>query len=629
MSDPKFSWTRAIGEVRSLVATSLDKGLCLLREYLERHPLQGFELELVGRLLRDVPGLPESSFPEIRVAILASYTSDPLANAVRVALLVEGHRGVIYEAPYGTYRQEIIADRSGMYEFKPNIVLVAVNPSEILDAGGTTPGPETASGAVERLVDEWRTLWSVLARRTNGVIFQHTLDAKDAAYLGVAERRISWSPRRLISDLNDRLLDTAPAAVKWVDVEALSARVGHNNWHDPRLALHGKFGFSARYLPEYARLLGSVVRNQLGRGHKALIVDLDNTLWGGVIGDDGMSGIRLGPGTAEGEAYQAFCRYLAGLGRRGVILGICSKNEMANVTEVFEQHPHISLTLDDFSVVRCNWDDKASNLRAIAEELNIDLSALVFVDDNPAECELVRQRLPAVRVINLDGDPAYFVRRLDDEYLFESQRYLPEDLKRAASYRARRQSAKLQALATDLDAYLRSLEMRGELWLAQKEDIGRLAQMEGKTNQFNVTTRRWNSDQIEDFLQSKSHDVLCFRLADRFADHGLVGSMIVSYSSDEARILSWLLSCRVFSRTCEEFMLAGLLRRAAQKQAKRIVGEYVATPKNRVVESLFVRLGFAPTYADSLFDLSLPVDALPKSFIAEGSVKIAATEGAA
>jgi FkbH-like protein len=594
---------------------SVHETLRALREHMRRHPIQGFELEMLGRLLRDLPAGSETSLPIIRVAILSNFTSEPVASAVHVALLSEGFRAVVYEAPFGAYRQEIVSPGSALYEFKPDMILLAVSTNDVTEVPSVSATPAEVERALSQEVERWRPLWAELSKRSNAVILQQTLEVPEATFLGMAEQRACWSPRRFIAALKERLIEAAPADVKWVDVDSLAAYVGRANWNDPRLAHHGRFGFSGRFLPDYARLLGSVMRGTLGRSRKALIVDLDNTLWGGVIGDDGPSGIRLGPGTAEGEAYEAFCRYLGNLARRGVILGICSKNDMANVAEVFEHHRHMPLTLDMFSVVRCNWEDKATNLSAIAEELNIDPSAIVFVDDNPAECELIRQRLPSAQIVQLDGDPASFIRRLEREYLFESQNYSTEDVNRTASYRARKQSTQLQAHAADLDTYLESLEMRGEVWSAKSADIGRLAQMEAKTNQFNLTTRRWTASHLTGFMQAEDHDALCFQLVDRFADHGLVGSMVVHYKNEEARILSWLLSCRVFSRTCEEFMLIDLIQRAKRRGIRQIIGEYVSTPKNKVVENLFARLGFEPRGATGKYGLTLSSRGLPRSLI--------------
>ena len=615
MGTSKFSWARAIGEARSSLSSSVEVSIRTLRDQLQTHPLQGFELEILGRFLRDVPVGSDSTLPALRVAIVSGYTSEPLANAMRVALLREGFRAEVYEAPFGVYRQEILASNSGLYAFEPDLILVVPPATDITGMPAGLVSSDEVEVALDREVEQWRTLWAELNKSSNAAILQHTFGIPDNTFLGIAERRIPWNPAKFIAKLNDRLIVATPGAVYWVDVDNLAATVGRYNWHDPRLRFHGKFCFSTRFLPEYATLLGGVLRSVLSRTWKALIVDLDNTLWGGIIGDDGLDGISLGPDTPEGEAYQAFCRYVSDLGRRGVILGICSKNEMTNVVEVFEKHRHMPLRLDEFAAVRCNWDDKASSLAAIALELNIDVSALVFVDDNPAECELVRQTLPAVRVVQLDDDPASFVRRLDSERLFDSQGFSAEDLKRAESYQAKAKSATLQGAALDLETYLSSMEMHGEVWIARKEDLPRLAQMEAKTNQFNPTTRRWTSEQISQFMAAQDHDVLCFQLIDRFADHGLVGNMIVSYQGAEVRILSWLLSCRVFSRTCEEYMLSKLVKRAQERGVHRVVGEYIATEKNKVVADLFTNLGFVITDNGGLFALEMPNASLPQTFV--------------
>ena len=615
MVTTKFSWVQALGDARKSVDSSAGTMLRTLREQLRNNTLQGFELEMLGRFLRDVPTCKDGAFPALRVAIVSGYTSEPFANATRVALLAEGFCAEVYEAPFGVYRQEILSPNSELYAFKPNLVLLIPPAAEIT---GTPIGPlvpEEVEAALNREVDQWRSLWAELSNCSNAIVLQHTFDIADHTLLGIAERRTLWSPSRFISELNGRLIEAAPGAVNWVDIDHLSTLVGRLNWHDPRLKYHGKLAFSSRYLPEYTNLLGGALRSALGRTRKALIVDLDNTLWGGVIGDDGLDGIHLGPNTPVGEAYQAFCKYVGDLGRRGVILGICSKNEQANVAEVFEKHQHMPLSLAEFSVIRCNWNDKASNLKEIALELNINVSALVFVDDNPAECELIRQMLPSVHVIQLDNDPAFFVRRLDSECLFDSQRFSAEDIKRAESYKARSKAAALQSVSADLDTYLKSLEMFGDLWLASDQEIPRLAQMEAKTNQFNLTTRRWTADQISYFVNSQDHDVLCFQLGDQFADHGLVGSMIVSYESTEARILSWLLSCRVFSRTCEEFMLNELVIYAHKRGVDKIVGEYIPTEKNKVVANLYSRLGFVINDNSGSFEFHISASHQEKTFV--------------
>ena len=527
-----------------------------------------------------------------RVAILSTYTTQPIATAVRCAFLSEGIIADVYEAPFAAYIQEILSPESGLYEYRPDMVVIAVGASEAQSHFEGAVTDDAIQQALEKHTVHWQKLWETLNLRLGKPVLQHVSEVPEEEFLGIAERRAKWSPSRIAELANSGLINSSPSLVRWVDVDRLAARVGRENWHDQRLSHHGKYGFSPRFLRDYTVLLTAAVRGALGKTPKALILDLDNTLWGGVIGDDGLEGIRLGVDTPEGEAYLAFCRYVKRLGQRGVILGICSKNEFSIATEVFKSHPQMPLRLEDFAVISCNWDDKASNLQKLAEELNIDISTMVFLDDNPAECELVRQALPKVMTINMDGDPALFARKLDQLHLFDLQEFSDVDMKRTASYQARAMSSRLKIAATDFDGYLVSLEMFGEVWVARQEDVSRLAQMEAKTNQFNLTTRRWNAEHIQAFMASPDHDVLCFRLKDRFADHGLVGSVIVSYQMGEACILSWLLSCRVFSRTCEEFILEKLVRRAKDRGVHLITGEYVASEKNSVVANLYLRLGF-------------------------------------
>lgn len=599
---------------RSLQAGDITSVRTNLQKLIRSQLLSSAQYNIVSDLARDLSDCTQSP-DTIRIAVLGIYTTQPIITATRCALLAEGMLVEIYEAPFGTYRQEILSPNSDLYTFQPDIVVIATHFSEIDIHLRVPMTNEEVNKTLEFETEQWQALWTVLHERLGKPVIQHMFDAPEEEFLGIAERRAEWSPSRFIAQLNDKFLSVAPGFVRWVDVDRLAARVGRQNWSDKRLYHHGKFGFSPRFLPEYTALLTASFRSVLGKTSKALIVDLDNTLWGGVIGDDGLSGIQLGSDTPNGEAYQTFCEYLKRLVQRGVILGICSKNEISIATEVFEKHSHMPLELDDFAIVCCNWNDKASNLRKIAEELNIDISAIVFIDDNPAECDLISQTLPEVWTIHMDGDPALFARKIDGLHLFESNEISDADLKRSKSYRAKTKSDALEAAAPDLESYLDSLAMRGVMWSACKDDLPRLAQMELKTNQFNLTTQRWTSDQINRFIEDKNHEVLCFQLIDRFADHGLVGSMIISYQGAEARILSWLLSCRVFSRTCEEFMLIELAKRVQDRGVCKIAGEYIATEKNKVVAKLFTRLGFVNADDSGVFLLEMPNVSVPQTYV--------------
>lgn len=592
MEPPVFSWLMALPAIKKAVAADVNAGLRTLRDTLRVQPLQGFELELTGRLLRDVPVMDLTELPTYRLAVLASFTSEPVANAARVALLREGYVADVYEAPFGSYRQAILSPESDLYAFRPDAVVIAASAADSTHRPRTPMPDQEVEEALDREIEQWRALWDLIASRLNAPVLQHLCEVPEEEFLGIAERRAAWTPSRFMQSLNERLVAVAPSFVKWIDVDRLAARVGRQNWHDVRLYHHGKMGFNPRFLPDYSVLFSAAWRSAAGKTRKALILDLDNTLWGGVLGDEGIDGVRLGPDSAEGEAYQAFCRYVKGLGQRGVILGICSKNELATIVDMFEHHPHMPLTLDEFAVVACNWDDKASNLLKLVHDLNIDASSVVFVDDNPAECEWIRQSIPEIRTIQLDGDPAQFVRTLDHQHLFDSQALSREDLTRSESYKARAQSTAALAQAIDLDAHLASLEMKALVVTAGPAELPRLAQMEMKTNQFNLTTRRLTLEQLGAMSASPDAQILAISLTDRFTNHGLVSYVASRVVADTLVITDWLMSCRVFSRTLEHLVFNRLADDAAAKGLRAIELCFNPTAKNKLMEPLFERLGF-------------------------------------
>lgn len=563
----------------------------------------------------------ETGFARRRIAVLGNHTTEPLAAVIRCTLLKDGIAATVYEAPYGAWRQELLNPESGLYRYKPDAVVIAVDIAELHRMPDGALGEAAVRESIGAEVRDWQELWAVLDARLGRPVLQHLFVQPEEGFIGPAERRLCWSASRYVDTVNQQLIEAAPAFVRWIDLDRLAALVGRRNWSDPRLYHHGKIPFSPRFLPDYSRAFLGAWRAVMGRTKKALVVDLDNTLWGGVIGDDGLEGIELGVGTAEGEAYGDFCTYLKALGRRGVILAVASKNDPAIAREVFERHSGMPLKLADLGAFVCSWNDKATMLRQIASELNIDISSLVFIDDNPAECELVRRELPEVEVIGLTGDPATFRRRIDEAGLFDAATVSAEDLRRSESYAARRKAAELKTAATDLDAFLAQLEMRGRLRPAMPEDMPRLAQMEMKTNQFNVMSRRLSGETLERLADDPDVVFLVLELADKFADHGLIASLIARAEGDVLRIESWLMSCRVFERTAEQFMINGLAQIAHGRGAKAIIGEYAPTQKNGIVAELYPRLAFKPLQdsAGHRWRLTMPAKPL-RSFIAEEEI---------
>ena len=570
--------------------------LTRLRAGLRFGKPEPFEYDLAGQLLGEIGAVvpAPAAFPTYRVGLVADHTTTTLANAIRCALLMEGLLPVVYEAPFGAVFQEILDRHSGLYREPRDAVLMAFHhrmieyPEQPL--GGAGPAEELAA----RVVGRWAEAWAALQQNLGCQVWQHILVPSGLAGLGAVEQSLPAAPDQFIGRINQLSRERAPAFVHWVDTASLAQQVGFRNWHDPRMYYYGKFGFNPQYVRDYINVFLGAFRAATGRNRKVLITDLDNTLWGGVVGDAGLAEIKLGPGTPEGEAHEAFCRYLKSLKERGVMLAVCSKNDAATAREVFERHPHMPLRLADFSAFCCNWSDKAGNVLQIAKELNIGRAHLAFVDDNPAECELIRRELPEVAVVALPEDPADFVAAVDEAHLFDAAHVSPEDLLRAQSYRAREQAEDVKRSAGSLEAYLADLRMVGKFFRASAADVPRLAQMELKTNQFNVTTRRYNADQIRAFLQDDKMAVFACTLADRFANHGLVSTLIARRAGQDLVLDSWLMSCRVFSRTLEQFIMNALVGFAQENGITRMVGDYLPTSKNAVVKDLFPSLGFQP-----------------------------------
>ena len=370
----------------------------------------------------------------------------------------------------------------------------------------------------------------------------------------------------------------------------------------------------------YGELVARLLAAKQGRSAKCLVLDLDNTLWGGVVGDDGLEGLVIGQGSALGEAFVAFQEYARELARRGVILAVCSKNDEANAVEPFDKHPEMVLKRHDIASFVANWNDKASNLRAITDELNIGIDSLVFVDDNPFERTLVRRELPMVAVPEVGDDPATFAQTLADAGYFEALAVTEEDRARGEQYQGNRQRERLKASTTDLDSYLRSLEMELIWRRFDKVGLQRTVQLINKTNQFNLTTRRYTEEDVLAVMEDSRAFGLQLRLVDRFGDNGIIAIVIGKMNgTEDLAIDTWLMSCRVLGRQVEPTTLNLIAETAKRLGARRLIGEYLPTKKNGMVKDHYAKLGFtvAETGEDgsSRAVLDLPTFAPASTFI--------------
>jgi FkbH-like protein len=547
---------------------------------------------------------------ELRLALLGSSTLAHLHAALRIAGMRRNIRMVTYENEYGQYLQELLNAGSALHAFAPAAILFA------FDAHHVTQGLHAATAADEadhalretaaRIGQAWR-----LARETFGCdVMQQTVLDVFPPLLGNNEHRLPGSRSRFVTRLNERLREMSDQhGVDLIALDDAARRDGIAAWHDPSLWHRSRQEVRPASAPSYGELVARVMAARQGRAFKCLVLDLDNTLWGGVIGDDGLAGIVLGQGSALGEGFVAVQAYAKDLARRGIILAVCSKNDPENARAPFEQHPDMVLRLADIAAFRANWDDKAANIRAIAETLNIGLDALVFLDDSPFERDLVRSALPMVAVPELpDDDPALIPSLLADAGYFESLRLTPEDHERSAQYQENRARDALKADATDIEGYLRALEMR--LVWSRFDVVGlpRVVQLINKTNQFNLTTRRYNDADIEAVMADPKAFGLQFRLVDRFGDNGIIAIVIGRLeASDVVVIDTWLMSCRVLGRQVEKATLGVVAERALSLGASRLVGTYIPTAKNGMVRDHYSGLGFSrlPGPADDTWMLDL------------------------
>jgi FkbH-like protein len=539
------------------------------------------------------PGRP------VKIALLFSSTAELLAPLLRLACLREGLQASIYIAPYGNHRQEVIDSQSGLHRFLPDVVIVGTHWRDAhLEAMAAH-----ADNAVEQLWEEAESLWQGLLSRHPCTILQHSFDlpACDAGgYLSAAE---TCGRVQRLREFNARLWTHRPAGVTVVDLEKLAAQAGVERWENSAQWHLAKQHPGPDALPLLADRYVALIRAQMGLTKKVLVLDLDNTLWGGVVGEDGVTGVQVGPPTAVGEAHTAFQTYAKELKNRGILLAICSKNNEADARAPFQQHDGMVLKEEDFVVFVANWRDKSENLREMARTLNLGLDSFVFVDDDPVEREHIRRELPEVSVVELGADPATFVSSLHATGWFESITLSTEDRQRHASYRANVKRVEAKAGAANLDEFLQKLRMRMHHGVFSEQVIERVAQLLGKTNQFNLTTRRHNLEQVRKFMQANEGWTQYFQLTDAYGDNGIVGLIIAVPAANQERmweIDTFLMSCRVIGRRAEDYMLRTLLLAAKSAGCTKIRGVYLPTPKNGLAAEVYPRFGFVPEASASL-----------------------------
>lgn len=548
-----------------------------------------------ARALERLPGSAFDALPRrLRSVVLGTWNTSEFSRFFRLAAARCGIAVSVTEPPFGQYFNFALDPGSALYTEGPDVIVLCPDHRATAFASFS----ESHDEALEEEVRRWQIVWDSIRRRSGATIIQQgfAVPSLDAfGHLGVG---LSGSRSRLLRELNLALAAAARAAdIGFVDTDAIAAQFGKAAWFDDRNWHWAKIALSSRALPTLARHTAAVLAARLGLSRRCLVLDLDNTLWGGVIGDDGLGGIRLGHGP-DGEAFQDFQRAIKSLALRGVVLAVCSKNDPQIAREPFLQHPDMILKLEDFAAFEASWAPKSSGIAQIARVLDLGLSSLTFVDDNAYEREQVRAALPGIDVVDLPEDPAGYAAALAAYPYFELPSFTAEDRNRGLQYRARTAARQLQEQATSLEEYQARLSMVATVGPVDEINLDRVVQLINKTNQFNLTTRRRNREEVIHLLARADVEMFQVRLRDCFADHGMIAVAIGIQDQASMEIDTLLMSCRVIGRELERVIVNEIANRAKTRGCTEILGAYVRTERNALVADLYPRLGFESVESD-------------------------------
>lgn len=534
----------------------------------------------------------------IRIAILRSFAVEPLLPSLRAAAYAHRIDLSINIGGYNSYVQEILDESNAAYHEPVNAVALAVQARDVVPElweGYADLAPGEAARIVSRVQDDYSSWVKTLRSRTTAHIILQTLETPAAAANGELDSQSAESQAEALFRINQHLRSLAAQTpgVHINDYGALVARYGSEHWHDPHKWSSMNMPFRAEGLTAVAESWMRVLCPLAGRAAKVLVTDLDNTLWRGVIGEDGIEGIQAGA-SYPGCAHRAVQRALLDCSRRGILLAICSKNNADDVRPVFERHPEMLLRMEDFASERINWRPKPDNLREIAAELNLGIDSLVFLDDNPAERRHVRLECPEVTVIELPEDPMEYARAIRDCPELQRLSVSEEDRHRGSLYHVQRQRTELERQAPTVEAFYRQLAQEIEIQPLTAATLSRVAQLTGKTNQFNLTTRRYSEQEIKQLAADPSTGIYAARVSDRFGDNGITAVAITRTTGAVCEIDTFLLSCRVISRTVETALLVHVLDDCKERGARLLRGWFFPTAKNAPAADFYPKHGFQP-----------------------------------
>ncbi|NWF96066.1 MAG: HAD-IIIC family phosphatase [Candidatus Thorarchaeota archaeon] len=549
--------------------------------------------------------LPPPDDPQrtVRIAVIGSSTLEPLAACLDTLLRLEGFHPVTLVGGFNTYRQEALSSNSVLTEHRPDVVILNVDLWSMLDRAFISEcvkmSPDMRLELVRKCVDELTVIAKALVQNLSATVLLSNFIVPVFTPFGIADNKLRSGLRELFTEANRALAEAFlnEGRVLVVDLDSIASDFGKSRVVNWNTWYRGTIPYGEDFTVHLAREYTRYFRALKGRSKKCIVLDLDNTLWGGIIGEDGFEGIKLG-NTSPGLEYVDFQRALLSLYNRGVILAVDSKNNPEDAMKVIREHPYQVLREEHFAALRINWQSKVQNIVELAEEIGIGLDSMVFIDDNPHERELVRQGCPDVMVVDLPKNPHLYRATIEQLSVFDVLAITKEDLERGSMYAGRRKRTELESQSASLEEFLRTLELKVHIKRADAFTTPRIVQLINKTNQFNVTTRRYTEVEVRSMSSSADSIVYGMSVTDRFGDEGLVGVGILKKRDNRWWIDSFLMSCRVIGRSVETALLVKMVSDAQAQGATEVYGEFIPTKKNAPAKDFFEQHGFELVSAD-------------------------------
>jgi FkbH-like protein len=543
----------------------------------------------------DIPVTDEKE--ALQLAVIGSSTLEPLAACIDIKLRLEGFIPKTFVGGFNTYRQEAMDTKSPLYKTNPDVIVLSVDAWSVLDQTFLSSFARTTdkdrSEIQKQLVKDVASVAQILEKKTSAVILLNNFILPVYSPLGIVDNKQKTGFKRIFEGANSELAEMFSESnrVYVVDLDSVASEFGKSRITNWNTWYRGSVPFSEEFTPFLADAYLRYVRALKGKTKKCIVLDLDNTLWGGIIGEDGIEGIKLG-NAAPGIEYVDFQRSLLSLYNRGVILAICSKNNYDDAIKVFQEHPFQILKEEHFAAMRINWQNKAANIAELAKEINIGLDSMVFFDDNPVERAQVSQTLPEVLVVDLPKNPRLYRETLENLNVFDVLSLTKEDMARGEMYAGKRKRAELETSMDSIEDFLRTLDLKVRIKPVDDFDSPRVVQLIGKTNQFNLTTRRYTDAEVQQFREQDASIVYSMAVTDKFGDEGVVGVAIIKKKDDDWWIDNMLMSCRVIGRSVETALLAKIVKDARAEGVSRIFGEYIPTKKNPPAADVYEEHGF-------------------------------------